>query len=78
MLAAPVGAATGSREAMRILEEQIGPHAVLNLVAIIGFDGDDQPDVWRLLCKDPRTEDIFQEFAVEGETLSGPTAHSFR
>jgi hypothetical protein len=58
-------------EALRVLESALGPQALGSLVAMAGFDGDDQPQTWRLLIKNETAPDVLQEYVVTGGKVTG-------
>ncbi len=70
---APViaGAAPGFREALGVLERERGAAVVVNVVGIVGFNGDDQPDIWKFLVLDEPDADRLREISVSGGRVSG-------
>jgi len=65
-------AGPSARQALQVLEGAQGSQAVTNVVGIVGFNGNDQPDAWRLLVRDPANAEVLQEFVVAGGKLAGP------
>ncbi len=55
-----------AREALQVLEVSLGAQMIPNVVAMAGFNGDDQPEAWRILVKDAAIPDVLQEFVVSG------------
>jgi len=64
-------ASPSAREALQVLEGAQGSQAITNVVGIVGFNGDDQPDAWRLLVRDPANADVLQEYVIAGGKLTG-------
>lgn len=62
---APAGG-SAALEALRGLESAMGPRIAGQVVALAGFDGDDQPETWRLLVKEESEPEVLREYVVQG------------
>ncbi len=60
-----------AREALEALERDKGPAVVTNVVGMVGFNGDDQPETWRLLVRDETTPEVLTEYIISGGKVTG-------
>ncbi|MEM7014743.1 MAG: hypothetical protein AAF585_25060 [Verrucomicrobiota bacterium] len=68
-----VQAETTARGALTILEHQVGAVETANVVAIVGFRGQNQPKSWAILVLDPQNNQQLKEYTVENQRLTaGP------
>jgi len=69
----PLGAQNQSaRYALRALEMAKGPDEVAHTVAIVGFEGQDQPRTWQILVAGENPNAPLREYMIQGENVSGP------
>jgi hypothetical protein len=64
------GAEPGARDALRVLEEARGAALLLRVVALLGWNGDDQPSAWRILVAGAAPGDDYTEFEVSGGAVT--------
>lgn len=63
-----------ARAALGILEQRAGAAEAANVVAVVGFNGQSQPESWKILVKVNGNDQTLREYIVQKRQLLGPTS----
>jgi hypothetical protein len=65
----PVSAFESARSAIRSLDRLVSGNPSSRVVRILGWNGQDQPEKWNILVRDPKAPRTFHEFTIENRRM---------
>jgi hypothetical protein len=71
----PVSALDSAKSAVRTLDRLVTGSPSSRVVRVLGWNGQDQPEKWNILVRDPRAPGTFHEFTIENRRMLARRAY---